>query len=141
LIEAKNIAFDEIQIGEKASFTVKITKEMVEIFAQLSGDFNPLHMDDTYAEKTKFGKRVCHGMLLSSLFSQLVGMFLPGKNSLYFSQSLNFQSPCYIDDKVVIEGKVIEKSHALQMITLKTQITNQQKICLIDGLGKIIIRK
>ena len=85
LIEAKNIAFDEIQIGEKASFTVKITKEMVEIFAQLSGDFNPLHMDDTYAEKTKFGKRVCHGMLLSSLFSQLVGMFLPGKNSLYFS--------------------------------------------------------
>ncbi len=141
LIEAKNITFDEIQIGEKASFTVKITKEMVETFAHLSGDFNPLHMDDKYAEKTKFGKRICHGMLLSSLFSQLVGMFLPGKNSLYFSQSLNFQSPCYIDDKVVIEGEVIEKSPALQMITLKTQITNQQEICLIDGLGKIIIRK
>ena len=141
LIESKNLSFDEIQIGEKASFEKIITTEMMENFAQLSGDFNPLHMDEEYAKKTSFGKRVCHGMLLSSLFSQLVGMFLPGKNSLYFSQSLNFQSPCYIDDKVIIEGEVIEKSTALQMITLKTQITNQHGLCIIDGLGKIIIRK
>lgn len=141
LIESKNMSFDEIQIGKKASFDKIITTEMVENFAQLSGDFNPLHMDEEYAKKTSFGKRVCHGMLLSSLFSQLVGMFLPGKNSLYFSQSLNFQSPCYIDDEVIIEGEVIEKSIALQMITLKTQIINQHGLCIIDGLGKIIIRK
>jgi len=141
MIEAKNISFDEIQISQKSSFQVKITEEMVNTFAQLSGDLNPLHMDDSYAQKTKFGKRVCHGMLLSSLFSKLVGMYLPGKNSLYFSQSLNFKSPCYIDDIVVVEGEVIKKSPALNMITLKTQITNQDRICLIDGLGKIIIRK
>ena len=141
LIESKNLSFDEIQIGKKASFDKKITKEMVENFAQLSGDFNPLHMNEEYAKKTSFGKRVCHGMLLSSLFSQLVGMFLPGKNSLYFSQSLNFQSPCFIDDEVTIEGEIIEKSAALQMITLKTQITNQHGKCILDGLGKIIIRK
>jgi len=141
LIEPKDLKFDDIQIGEKTSFEKKITHEMLETFAKLSGDFNPLHMDEMYAKKTKFGKRVCHGMLLSSLFSQLVGMFLPGKNSLYFSQSLNFQSPCFIDDEVIVQGEVIEKSISLQMITIKTQITNQNGLCVIDGLGKIIIRK
>ncbi len=141
LIESKILKFDDIHIGKKASFAKKISKEIVEDFARLSGDFNPLHMDETYAKETKFGKRVCHGMLLSSLFSKLVGMHLPGKNSLYFSQSLNFKSPCYIDDTVIVEGEVIEKSPALQMITIKTQIINQHEICLIDGLGKIIIRK
>ncbi len=140
LIEAKNLKFDDIQIGENTSFHKKISKELLENFAQLSGDFNPLHMDEIYAKETKFGKRVCHGMLLSSLFSQLVGMYLPGKNSLYFSQSLNFKSPCYIDDEVIVEGEIIEKSSALQMVTMKTKITNQHGMCLIDGVGKIIIR-
>jgi 3-hydroxybutyryl-CoA dehydratase len=141
LNKIKNILFDDIKIGQKSSFQVKITKEMVDIFAQLSGDLNPLHMDDEYAKKTQFGKRVCHGFLLSSLFSQLVGMYLPGMNSLYFSQSLNFKSPGYIEDEVTVEGKVIEKSPALNMVTMETQITNQDGKCLIDGLGKIIIRK
>jgi len=141
LNEVKNVQFNDVKIGQKFSFQVKITKEMVDTFAHLSGDFNPLHMDDEYAKKTQFGKRICHGFLLSSLFSQLVGMHLPGMNSLYFSQSLNFRSPGYIGDEVVVEGKITEKSPALNLITMETQITNQDGKCLIDGLGKIIIRK
>ena len=77
---------EEIEIGQKKKFSIKVTESMVNEFAKISGDFNPLHMDEQYAKSTKFGRRVCHGMLLASFFSRLVGMYLPGKNSLYFSQ-------------------------------------------------------
>jgi len=113
---------------------------MVEKFSNLSGDLNPLHMDNEFAESSLFKKRIVHGMLLSSFFSQLIGMKLPGKNALYFSQTLNFRSPCYIDDEIKVVGKVIEKSDSTQIITVSTSIFNKSKICLIDGIAKIIVR-
>ena len=67
-------------------------------------------------------------------------MRLPGKNALYFSQTLNFRSPCYIDDEIQVIGKVIEKSDSTRMITISTSIFNKSKTCLIDGIAKIIIR-
>ena len=97
-----NYSFDELKIGLSESFELQITESMVNDFAKISGDFNPLHMDSKYAESTKFGKKICHGMLLASLFSRLIGMHIPGKKSLYFSQTLNFLEPCYIDDNVII---------------------------------------
>ena len=134
-------SFDELILGQKASFSKKIDEKLVNDFAQLSGDFNPLHVDTEYADTTKFGKRVCHGMLLASFFSQLVGMYLPGKNSLYFSQTLNFRNPCFIDDHVIIEGEIIEKKSSMKLITLKTTIHNKTGKCLIDGIAKVIVRK
>ena len=71
-------SFEEIDVGLKHSFEVIINEELEEDFATISGDFNPLHIDEQYAKKTKFGKRVCHGMVLASFFSRLVGMYLPG---------------------------------------------------------------
>ena len=79
-------------------------------------------------------------MLLASFFSQLVGMYLPGKNSLYFSQTLNFRNPCFIDDNITIEGEIIEKKSNVKLITLKTTIHNQDGKCLIDGIAKVIVR-
>lgn len=98
-------------------------------------------MDEEYAAKTKFGKRICHGMLLSSFFSRLVGMYIPGKNALYFSQTLNFQAPCFIGDIITIEGKVIEKSQSTKIITIKTTAHNQTGKCLVDGIAKVIVRE
>lgn len=133
--------FNEISIGYKIKFTEKIDEDKLQEFAKLSGDFNPLHMDEEYARTTKFKKRVCHGMLLASFFSKLVGMHLPGKNALYFSQTLSFQSPCYLGDQITVEGEVLDKSDSTRIITIKTSIYNQDGNCLVDGTAKVIMRE
>jgi 3-hydroxybutyryl-CoA dehydratase len=134
------LSYDDISIGQQESFIIKITASMVEKFSNLSGDLNPLHMDNEFAELSSFKKRIVHGMLLASFFSQLIGMKLPGKNALYFSQTLNFRSPCYIDDEIQVVGEVTEKSDSTQIITVSTSIFNKSKTCLIDGIAKIIVR-
>ena len=134
------LKYDDIFIGQQESFSINITESMVEKFSNLSGDLNPLHMDNKFAELSSFNKRIVHGMLLASFFSQLIGMKLPGKNALYFSQTLNFRSPCYIDDQIEVVGEVIEKSDSTQIITVSTTIFNKSKTCLIDGIAKIIVR-
>jgi len=133
-------SFDEIEIGLKHYFEVIIDEKLEQNFAEISGDFNPLHMDEQYAKETKFEGRVCHGMLLASFFSRLVGMYLPGKNALYFSQNLNFLEPCYIGDQVTVQGEVIDKSEATQIIKLKTTIKNQEEKLLIEGIARVLIR-
>ena len=133
--------FDEIILGTKTKFVVQIDESTINEFARISGDHNPLHMDEKYARKTPFGKRVCHGMLLASLFSRLVGMYMPGKNALYFSQTLNFQMPCFVGDKVTIEGEVIDKSQSTNIITIKTIAYNQLNKCLVDGIAQVIVRE
>lgn len=132
--------FDEIQLGLEHEFTEKITESYLEQFANLSGDHNPLHMDENYAKTTQFNKRVCHGMLLASFFSKLVGMHIPGKNALYFSQTLNFQNPCFVGDTVKVYGQVVDKSESTKILTIKTAIYNQAGICLIDGIAKVMLR-
>ena len=134
------LKYDDIFIGQQESFTINITESMVEKFSNLSGDLNPLHMDNKFAGSSSFNKRIVHGMLLASFFSQLIGMKLPGKHALYFSQTLNFRSPCYIDDQIEVVGEVIEKSDSTQIITVSTTIFNKSKTCLIDGIAKIIVR-
>lgn len=131
---------DDVKIGMKKKFVVTVTEKMVDTFAELSGDYNPLHMDQNYASLTNFKRRVCHGMLLTSFFSCLVGMYLPGKNALYFSQSVKFMSPCFINDELSVEGEVIDKSTASRIITLKTTIVNNSGVCLVDGQAKILVR-
>jgi len=141
MTEISNYKLEDIELGFKEKFKIVVTEEMVNEFARLSGDHNPLHMDYDYASTTKFKKRVCHGMLLASFFSRLVGMHLPGKNSLYFSQSLRFISPCFIGDEVSVEGEVLDKSEATKIITLKTTIVNKSGKCLVDGQAKVLVRE
>ena len=133
-------SFEEIDVGLKHSFEVIINEDLEEDFATISGDFNPLHIDEQYAKKTKFGKRVCHGMLLASFFSRLVGMYLPGKNALYFSQNLNFVGPCFIRDKIMVKGEIIDKSEATKMIKIKTTIKNIEGKLLVEGIAQVLVR-
>jgi len=133
-------SFEEIDVGLKHSFEVIINEELEEGFATISGDFSPLHMDEQYAKETKFGKRVCHGMLLASFFSRLVGMYLPGKNALYFSQNLNFVGPCFIGDKIMVKGEIIDKSEATKMIKIKTTIKNIEGKLLVEGIAQVLVR-
>ena len=133
-------SLNEIEIGFKKKFEIIITEPMLSDFAKLSGDYNPLHMNEEYATSTSFKKRVCSGMFLSTFFSRLVGMYLPGKHALYFSQSLNFVNPCFVGDKITIEGEVTDKSIATKIITLKTTITNESRKKIIDGEAQVIVR-
>ena len=133
-------SLSEIEIGLKKNFEVTITESMFDDFADLSGDYNPLHMNEEYASSTSFKKRVCNGMFLAAFFSRLVGMYLPGKHALYFSQSLNFVNPCFIGDTITVEGEVIDKSIATKIITLKTIITDESNQRIIDGEAQVIIR-
>ena len=133
-------SLDEIKVGLKKKFQVTITESMLNDFAKLSGDYNPLHMSEEYASSTSFKKRICSGMFLASFFSTLVGMYLPGKHALHISQSSNFINPCFIDEKITVEGEVVDKSLATKIIKLKTTITNESGKTIIDGNAVVIIR-
>ena len=133
-------SFDEIELGMQKSFKVDISEDMLDDFAKLSGDDNPLHMNEEYASSTSFKKRVCSGMFLSSFFSRLVGMYLPGKHALHISQSLNFVNPCFIGEMITVEGKVVDKSPATKIIKLETTITNESGKRIIDGKAQVIVR-
>ena len=133
-------SFDEIELGMQKSFKVDISKNMLDVFGRDSGDYNPLHMSEEYASSTSFKKRVCSGMFLSSFFSRLVGMYLPGKHALHISQSLNFVNPCFIGETITVEGKVIDKSAATKIIKLETTITNESGKRIIDGKAQVIVR-
>ena len=133
-------SFDEIEIGMQKSFKIFISEDRLDEFAKLSGDDNPLHMNEEYASSTSFKKRVCSGMFLSSFFSRLVGMYLPGKHALHISQSLNFVNPCFIGETITVGGKVIDKSPATKIIKLETTITNESGKRIIDGKAQVIVR-
>ena len=138
--ELPEYTFDEIEIGLTKQFQIAITESMIDDFAKISGDYNPLHMNEKFAQSRDFKNRVCHGMLLGSLFSRLIGMYVPGKYGLYFSQTLNFVNPTIVDDAVTVTGKVISKSESTKIIELKTTIKNSYHV-LVDGKAKVILSK
>tara|TARA_B110000881_G_C18118893_1_gene291133 strand:- start:76 stop:513 length:438 start_codon:yes stop_codon:yes gene_type:complete len=141
LTEDKQLTFNEIQINYSEEFEVKISSNLVNDFSKISGDFNPLHLDEKFALRTPFKKCIVHGMLLASFFSRLVGMQIPGKNGIYFSQSLNFRKPAFIGDSVKVIGTVIDKSKSTKIVTLKTELINENNECLLDGEAKVIYYK
>lgn len=131
--------FDEIDIGLTKEFQITITESMVNNFANISGDFSPIHIDEEYAKSTIFQKRIVHGMLLAFL-SRMQGMYLPGKHALYFSQNLEFHNPCFINDKIKISSIVIDKSESTKILKIESKITNQNDKLLLHGIGKVIVR-
>lgn len=96
-----------ISIGMKESSTHLITDEKIKAFAQLSEDYNPIHLDDEYAKSSRFGKRLAHGAMISSFFSSLFAMKLPGPGCIYVSQETKFKKPVFIDDIVAAKIEVI----------------------------------
>lgn len=104
---SKGMNIKDIAIGMKASNVHLITDEKIRAFAAISEDYNPIHLDQEYAEKSQFGKRLAHGALVSSFFSTLFAMKLPGAGSIYVSQSTRFKKPVFIDDEVLAEIEVV----------------------------------
>lgn len=138
-MEIANIKFEDIKIGDSAEFEVTLTFDDARNFAKLSGDFNPLHLEAEFAANTQFRKPIIQGMLLASLFSRLVGMYLPGKKALYMSQTLVFRNPVYFGDKLFVSGKVTAKSESARIIKILTVIKNEKEQIVLDGEARATI--
>lgn len=122
----KEYTYEEIEIGLTESFQVTVTEQMMEQFLQITGDANPLHQDAEYARSRQYADKVVYGMLSSSFYSTLAGMYLPGKYSLIHSMENKFLKPVYVGDALTISGTVKEKEDAYRMLMLTLLIQNQK---------------
>jgi 3-hydroxybutyryl-CoA dehydratase len=117
-----NYTYDEINDGHTASFLKTITDADVRAFAAVSGDTNPIHLDDQYAALTRFGRRLVHGIFLGALVSKVLGTIFPGPGAIYMSQQMTFVAPVYVGDKVEVRVKVENKRPDNKQITLTTSV-------------------
>lgn len=126
-------------MGDNSELTQKITQEMIENFAKVTGDTNPLHLNEDYASKTFFKHRIAHGFLYASLISRMLGTQFPGEGTLYQTQKLEFLYPVYINDILTIKVEVIEKISPKNKLKLTTKIYNQGKKLVLDGIAIVSI--
>jgi 3-hydroxybutyryl-CoA dehydratase len=120
-------------IGSKATLSRTITEDDILLFARVSGDHNPIHLDAEYAERSLFGKRIAHGFLIGSLISAVLGNDLPGPGSIYLGQTLKFLAPIHIGDTVTVTVKVVALREDKRIVTLHTECTNQHGIAVLSG--------
>lgn len=121
------------KVGDIATESRTITEEDVKEFAKFSGDYNPLHMDDEFAAKTRFKKRIAHGLIPASMLSKLAASKLPGPGSIYLSHNIRFRAPAYIGDTVTAEIKILNVRPDKPIISLSTICRNQDGKTLIEG--------
>lgn len=130
----RNYSFIELTVGQQESFEVELSCNTLNQFRELSGDENPLHDDESYAKACGFVGRVVYGMQLASYFSQLVGMHLPGKKSLYVSQEVNFRRPAVVGDRILVKGIVVQKVPSIRLLVISTEILRlETNDLLVDG--------
>ena len=128
-----------LQIGDKFSTSKKITDAVVRAFAELSGDFNPIHLDEEFAKQTMFGKRIAHGMISGALISAVLGNEFREKKIVYLSQTMKFIAPVFIDDTVTATATVIDIRQDKPIVTVETVCTNQDGQSVVKGEGKIML--
>lgn len=128
-------------VGQTASCSKTITETDVVTYAGLSGDFNPIHIDKEYAKKTRFGERIAHGLLTSSLLSQLLGVHLPGKGSVYVEQTLKFTAPVFIGDTITATATVQEYIEEKNILKLLTECHNQKGELVLSGKAVMLVPK
>lgn len=128
-----------LKVGDTASLTKTITDADIRAFAELSGDRNPIHLDDEYAATTRFGRRIAHGMLAASLISTVLGTELPGTGTVYLSQNSRFVAPVYPGDTVTARVTVTNIRDDKPIVTLETICENQRGELLIKGEAVVLV--
>jgi 3-hydroxybutyryl-CoA dehydratase len=130
-----------LQPGDKASRTTAITDEMIRLFADLTGDTNPVHLDDAYAAGTRFGRRIAHGMIAAGLISAALANDLPGPGTVYLSQSLQFKAPLFPGDSVTTTVEVKSVRPDKPIVTLTTVCKNQGDVVVLEGEAVVLVRR
>lgn len=133
MVEGKSI--DELKIGDSAQISKTITEEIVNDFARVIGDFNPIHTDQAYAEKTPFKGRIAHGALSLGLLSNVLGNILPGYGTIYLSQEVKFLAPIRIGDTITAKVEVVELIPGKNRAKFRTTCINQDGKVVVDGIA------
>jgi 3-hydroxybutyryl-CoA dehydratase len=127
-----------LKIGDVAEFKKTISDSDVRTFADLTGDQNPLHLDEGYAATTRFGRRIVHGMLVAGLISAVLGQRLPGPGAVYLSQTLKFKAPAFIGDTITAIAEITAIREDKPIITLATRCNNEAGEVLIEGEAVLV---
>jgi 3-hydroxybutyryl-CoA dehydratase len=129
----------DFYVGEQASLTKTVTDADVTTFANLVGDHNPIHTDDEYARKSRFGKRLAHGVFTGGLISAVLGNHLPGPGCIYLSQQLEFLAPVFIGDTITAVVEVTSWRPEKRIITFKTDAYNQEERQVVTGKSVLLV--
>ncbi len=128
----------ELNVGDYAECVKCIEDKDVVLFSEVSGDRNPVHLNEDYASTTRFKHRIAHGHLVSSLFSALLGTELPGQGSIYLSQDIHYLKPVYLNDEIRAVVKVVECDTTRNRVKLETNAYNQNNEIVISGMAEIM---
>jgi 3-hydroxybutyryl-CoA dehydratase len=128
----------ELTVGDLAECKKVIDDKDVVLFSEVSGDKNPVHLDEAYASTTRFKHRIVHGHLVASLFSALLGTELPGQGSIYLGQTIKYLKPVYLNDEIRAVVKVVECDTEKNRVKLETNAYNQNNEMVITGMAEIM---
>ncbi len=129
---------EDLEVGMSATFAKHVTHDDIVAFAEVSGDNNPLHLDDEYAAGTMFGERIAHGMLSASLLSAVLGTRLPGPGAVYLSQTLKFRAPVRVGDHVSAVATVTSLEQDRRRVTLACTCSVADLV-VVDGEAQVMV--
>lgn len=127
----------ELEMGQTAKFAKTISESDVYLFAGITGDFNPAHVNEAYASQTFFKTRIAHGLLPAGLISRVLAMDLPGPGTVYVGQELKFLAPVRIGDTITAHVEVIELNPEKNRVVLRTWCVNQDEVTVLDGQARV----
>jgi acyl dehydratase len=133
----ENITYEELQEGDSATFVKTLTEDELVLFAAVSGDVNPVHLDSEFAAESTFRERIAHGMWSGSLISAALATVMPGPGTIYLEQSLSFKRPVKLDDTLTVHLKVLAKERK-NRVTLACDVRNQNDEQVVIGEAKVI---
>lgn len=138
LLQITNKTFDEIAIGDTATYTRLVTEREIQLFAAVSGDHNPVHLDPEYAATTQFGECIAHGMLTGAFISAAIAMELPGPGTIYLGQQLSFRAPVLLGDTLNVELEIIGKHDSKAWLTIGCVVKNQDGKKVATGEASVM---
>ncbi len=131
--------FEELSVGQSAEMSHTVTDAMVRQFADVTGDHNPVHLDEAYATSTSFGGRIAHGMLTAGFVSACMATRLPGPGAIYLTQTLRFTRPVRLGDTVTVQVRIVELTEATRRVRLATTCRNQAGKVVLDGEATVLV--
>lgn len=132
-----NTPYEALEVGQTASYTRQVTDREIQLFAALSGDRNPVHLDDAFAAKTLFRERIAHGMITGALISAAVACELPGPGTIYLGQQMSFVKPVKPGDTLTVRLEILEKLPKFK-VRIATRVFNQADELVVDGEAEIL---
>ena len=137
MTQVTNIPYDKLEVGQQASLDKRVEERDIQLFAAVSGDNNPVHLDAAFAAETMFKERIAHGMFSGALISAAIACRLPGPGTIYLGQQLKFTRPVKLGDTLTVKLEVLEKLPKGR-VRLATQVFNQNAEQVVDGEAEVL---